>query len=104
MYTICDKELSYLGEQRIYETTVYLEAKHLLQYYARSKPTTGCTMMEDFVRRIKCSEAHAKKITDRVSQMIVQDLNCQVIWNLVTLYPVGRVLKSDINHKFKTYN
>jgi len=30
--------------------------------------------MDDFVRRTKCSEARAKSITDRISQMIVQDL------------------------------
>jgi len=70
--TICDK-LSYLGGTT--NLRDHLEAKHALQYCATNKPTTGhTTTMDEFVRHTKCSEACAKNITDRVSQMIVQDL------------------------------
>ena len=43
--SICDKELSYSGGMTNLQD--HLEAKHALQFYATSKPTTGRTMYYD---------------------------------------------------------
>ena len=66
------------------------------------------------MRQTKCSKAHVKNITDRVSQMIVQNL--RPIWivefegfrSLLSHLEPGYTLPShknfvsDINHKFET--
>ena len=109
--SICDKALSYLGGTT--NLRDHLQAKHPLQYFTTTKPTTECTMLDDFVRRTKCSEARAKNITDRVSQMIVQDLRpiriveCEGFRSLLSYLEPGYTLPSrknfvnDINRKFE---
>ena len=69
--------------------------------------------MDDFVRRTKCSKACAKNITDRVSQMIGQDLRpiiiveCEGFRSLLSYLEPGYTLPSrknfvnDINRKFE---
>ena len=70
--SLCDREFAYSGGTT--NLRDHLSAKHSLQYSTASKPTTERTTLDDFVKRTKCSEARAKNITERVSQMIVQDL------------------------------
>ena len=110
--SICDKELSYSGGTT--NLRDHLEEKHSVKYSTTSKPTTLCTTMDDFVKRMKCSEACAKNITDRVSQMIVQDLRpiriveCEGFRTLLSYLEPGYTLPSrknfvsNINHKFET--
>ena len=56
----------------------HLSSKHSLQYFSAGSDmtTTGSKMkrLDGFVQPSKCTEVRAKGITDRVSQMIVQDL------------------------------
>ena len=67
-----------------------MSSKHPLQYFPDSKTPTGSktTTLDGSVRVSKCSDARAKSVTDRVRQMIVQDLwpirlvECEGFWNL----------------------
>ena len=74
--SICQKVLAYSGGTL--NLCEYLSSKHSLQYFSACSdmPTTGSKMkrLDGFVQPFKCTEARAKGITDRVSQMIVQDL------------------------------
>ena len=111
--SICHKELAYSGGTT--NLRDHVSSKHPLQYFPAGKTATGSktTTLDGFVRPSKCSEARAKGITDRVSQMIVQDLRpirlveCEGFRNLLSYLEPGYTLPSrkqfnmDINHKFE---
>ena len=70
------------------------------------------TSLDGFVKSLKCTEARAKGITDRVSQMIVQDLRpiriveCEGFQNLLSYLKPGYTLPSRkqftvVTHKFE---
>ena len=111
--SICHKELAYSGGTT--NLRDHVSSKHPLQYFPAGKTATGSktTTLDGFVRPSKCSEARAKGITDRVSQMIVQDLRpirlveCEGFRNLLSYLEPGYTLPSrkqfsmEINHKFE---
>ena len=96
--SICHKELAYSGGTTNLHD--HVSSKHPLQYFPAGKAATGSktASLDGFVRPSKCSKACAKGITDRVSQMIVQDLrpirlvecegfrNLLRYWSQATLY------------------
>ena len=112
--SICHKELAYSGGTT--NLRDHISLKHPLQYFPAGKTATGgkTASLDGFVRPSKCSEARAKGITDRVSQMIVQDLQpirlveCEGFRNLLSYLEPGYTLpsqkqfSSDIIHKFET--
>ena len=64
-------------------------------------------MIDDFVRRTKCSEIREKNITDRVSQLIVQDLRpiriveCEGFRSLLSYLQPGYTLPSCFRERHK---
>ena len=69
--SICHKELAYSGGTT--NLRDHVSSKHPLQYIPAGKMATASKTesLSGFVRPSKCSDARAKNITDRVSQMIV---------------------------------
>ena len=68
--SICKKVLAYSGGTT--NLCEHLSAQHLLQNFSAGsgKTTTGnktITSLDGIVKSLKCTEAHAKGITDRVS-------------------------------------
>ena len=112
--SICHKELAYSGGTT--NLRDHVSSKHPLQYFPAGNTATGgkTASLDGFVRPSKCSEARAKGITDRVSQMVVQDLRpirlveCEGFWNLLSYLEPGYTLpsrkqfSSDIIYKFET--
>ena len=112
--SICHKELAYSGSTT--NLCDHVSSKHPLQYIPAGKMAAGrkTESLSGFVRPSKCSNAHTKSITNRVSQMIVQDLwpirliKCEGFWNLLRCLEPGYTLPSqkqfsaDIFHKFET--
>ena len=98
--SICHKELAYSGGTTNLRN--HLSSKQPLQYFPASKTPAGSktTTLDGFVRVSKCSEARTKSITDRVSQMIVQDLRpirlveCEGFRNLLSYLEPGYTLPS----------
>ena len=101
--SICKKALAYSGGTR--NLCEHLSSQHSLQNFSAGsgKTTTGnktITSLDGFVKCSKCAEAHAKGITDRVSQMIVQDLRpiriveCEGFQNLLSYLEPGYTLPS----------
>ena len=74
--SICKKALAYSGGTT--NLRDHLSSQHSLHNFSAGsgKTTTGSKMitLDGFVKSSKCTEARAKRITDRVSQVIVQDL------------------------------
>ena len=114
--SICKKALAYSGSTR--NLREHLSSRHSLQNFSAGscKTTTGnkaITSLDGFVKSSKCTEARAKEITHRVSQMIVQDLRpiriveCEGFQNLLNYLEPGYTLPSrkqftvDITYKLK---
>ena len=108
--TICQKEFAYLGGTT--NLRDHLTSKHALFYCPETKKTESKkNTLDGFIRPAKCSDARMKNITDRVTQMIVQDLRpirmveCDGFRNLMSYLEPGYVLPSrkqftaDINLK-----
>jgi len=75
--TICNKEFAYLGGTTNLRN--HLASKHSTQYCPDIETSTTDggrkkSSLDGFVRPVKCSDTRAKCITDRVTQMIVEDL------------------------------
>ena len=95
--SICQKALAYSGSTL--NLHKHLSSKHLLQYFSAGSDTTitGSKMktLDGFVKPSKCMKTRAKGITDRVSQMIVQDLRlirmdeCEGFQNLLSYLENG---------------
>ena len=115
--TICKKEFAYLGGTTNLRN--HLASKHSTLYCPDNEMTMTenrkTSTLDGFVRPAKCSEARAKNISDRVTNMIVQDLRpirtveCDGFRNLMKFLEPGYVLPSrkqftaDINLKHATY-
>ena len=114
--SICKKALAYSGGTR--NLREHLSSQHSLRNFSAGsgKASTGnktITSLDGFVKSSKCTEARAKGITDRVSQMIVQDLRpitiveCEGFQNLLSYLEPGYTLPSrkqftvDITHKLE---
>ena len=106
MCTICNKEFAYLGGTT--NLCNHITSKHALNYCPDIKKKNT---LDGFLRPAKCSDARMKNITDRVTQMIVQDLRpirvveCDGFRDLISYLEPGYVLPSrkqftaDINLK-----
>ena len=109
---ICNKELAFLGGTMNLRN--HLTSKHALDYCPEPKGKKSTTL-DGFLKPVKCTDAHMKNITDRVTQMIVQDLRpvrvveCDGFRSLMSYLEPGYVLPcrkqftADINFKHARY-
>ena len=110
MCRICKKEFAYLGGTTNLRN--HLTSKHTFHYFPERRPESKkSTTLDGFIKPAKCSDARMKDITDRVTQMIVQDLRpiriveCDGFRNLISYLEPGYALPcrkqftADINLK-----